>query len=69
MRLRSTSSLKMKVSNKKLKRIAGFSQVHYYGVEGDFNIMVIDILGPNLEHMFEYCNRVFSLKTILMLAM
>lgn len=41
--------------------------MHYFGVEGDYNVMVIDILGPNLEKMFEFCDRHFSLKTILMM--
>jgi hypothetical protein len=35
----------------------GFSQVHYYGTEGDFNVMVMDILGANLEKLLEYCDR------------
>jgi serine/threonine protein kinase len=47
--------------------VVGFSHVHYYGVEGDFNVMVIDMLGPNLEALFQFCDKKFSLKTVCML--
>ena len=39
--------------------IVGIPNVHWFGVEGDYNVMVIDLLGPSLEDLFNYCKRKF----------
>ncbi|VAI37722.1 unnamed protein product [Triticum turgidum subsp. durum] len=47
---------------------SGIPHLKWYGVEGEYNVMVIDLLGPSLEDLFNSCNRKFTMKTTLMLA-
>lgn len=46
----------------------GIPAVKWFGSEGDYNVLVIDLLGPSLEDLFNYCGKKFSLKSVLMLA-
>lgn len=52
----------------KVFQAPGIPRMHWFGVEGDFNILVLDLLGPSLEDLFEYCRRKFTFKTVLMIA-
>ena len=48
----------------------GIPKMHWYGTDmnlHNFIIMVTDMLGPNLEDLYNMCKRKFTLKTVLML--
>jgi len=46
----------------------GYPKVHWFGVEGDYNVMVLDLLGPSIDDLAFFFKRKLSLKTVLMLA-
>lgn len=46
----------------------GIPHVYYFGQEGLHNVLIIDLLGPSLEDLFDWCGRQFSLKTTVMVA-
>ncbi|XP_073062547.1 casein kinase 1-like protein 3 [Primulina eburnea] len=47
---------------------SGIPGIKWSGVDGDDNVLILDLLGPSLEDLFVYCGRKLSLKTVLMLA-
>lgn len=53
-------------------QLAGIPKVYWCQVDANTGsqsvIMVMDMLGPNLEDLFQICEKRFSLKTVLMLA-
>ncbi|CAF3331972.1 unnamed protein product [Rotaria socialis] len=46
----------------------GIPHIQYYAQEKDYNVLIMDLLGPSLEDLFNFCSRRFTMKTVLMLA-
>jgi casein kinase 1 len=46
----------------------GIPALSWFGVEGDYNVLVMELLGQSLEALFVGCSRKLSLKTVLMIA-
>lgn len=48
--------------------ILGVPEVKWFGTDNDSRIMVMQLLGPSLETVFQKCNQHFSLATVLVIA-
>ena len=46
----------------------GIPAIKWFGKEGGFRILVMDLMGLSLEDLFTFCGNQFSLKTVLMIA-
>ena len=53
---------------KKLKGITGIPKLYGFNTEGDYNFLVIELLGKSLEKQFKACNKKFSVSTCISLA-
>ncbi len=47
--------------------IGCFPRAFWFGEEGGYSILVMELMGRSLEDLFQSCKRKFSLKTVLML--
>ena len=46
----------------------GIPKIYWAGIAGEFNVMVMELLGTNLEELFQSNGKKFSLKTVLMIS-
>jgi len=68
---RKTEAPQLKDEYRTYKIVAGTPNIphaYYFGQEGLHNILVIDLLGPSLEDLFDWCSRKFSVKTVVQIA-
>ena len=45
----------------------GVPRLRWFAAEGDYNVLVMDLLGPSIEELFDYCRRQFDLKSVYMI--
>ncbi|KAM0683674.1 Palmitoylated plasma membrane-bound casein kinase [Mitosporidium daphniae] len=55
-------------SYKILAGTEGIPRVFYYGQEGTYNCLVMELLGHSLEYLFDCCSRHFTIQSVALLA-
>ncbi|EDV38527.1 uncharacterized protein Dana_GF19391 [Drosophila ananassae] len=51
-----------------LRPAPGLPQIRYFCKEPHYQAMVMDLLGPSLERLFQFCEKAFTIKTVLLLS-
>ena len=54
---------------KKLGGAKGFPRMYWQGSEGEYNVVILQILGPDLTKLINFCEMKFTLKTVLLIAL
>jgi hypothetical protein len=49
------------------RNIEGIPKLLYHGTEGDYHVIVMELLGPNLDDLMSYCDGGLSLKSVIMI--
>lgn len=42
----------------------GIARIFWNGVQDDYNVLVMELIGPSLEHLLKACNSKFTLETV-----
>ena len=51
-----------------IKQTENVPKAYWFGREGDFNVLIMELLGSNLGELKNKCGGKFTLKTVLMIA-
>jgi serine/threonine protein kinase len=52
----------------KFSGLQGFCKMLYFGYEGSFTVLVMELLGPSIEELFVFCEQKFKLLTVMWIA-
>ena len=51
-----------------LRRGNGFPRILWYGLGGDYRVLVMELMGPNLSNLLKQCGGTFHLRTVIRIA-